>query len=815
MKQPLLYRSLSIHRLSATASHWSSTSLLALVLAFFLLVLPAHGQHLANSQENFAALVLPNGTLWTWGRTVGGPAGSRLVTPTQVGPGTTWQCVATGYSAILAVRQDGTLWAWGNNGRGQLGISGLASAAVPVQVGTATTWQSVAAGLQHTVAVRTDGTLWAWGDNQYGQLGTGTSGPTVQATPVQIGTATNWQCVVAADNHTLALRTDGTLWAWGDNTSHELGLSSVSQQASPSPVNPAFTWQSISTGNRHTLAVRADGTLWAWGDNTNGKLGDGTSYARTLPVQIGTAATWRRVAAGYDHSLALRTDGTLWAWGSNASGQLGVNLPVYAWQYEPLQVGAATTWQEVAAGGSSTLARQADNSVWVWGNNSDGQTGIAALAINSQPVFKQLSTPPVWRQITASFIQTSALATDGTLWVWGRQNNTAFQPAPQQLGTAPWQSISSGYEHTVGVRTDGTLWAWGGNSNGQLGIGGNLYKSSPVQVGTATTWRMVAAGYSHTVALRADGTLWSWGSNGLGQVGDGTQLGRSTPVQIGIGSTWQSVAAGYNHTLAIRSDGTLWAWGDNTYGQLGSAMSFSTLPIQVGAATNWQLVVASAKHSLGLRTDGTLWSWGDNTSGQLGSGDFVAQPIPTQLGTAKWLALATNKEHTLAVRADGTLWGWGFNSCYQLGDNVSNQPRPNPAQIGLATNWQRVAAGTIHSVALRTDGSAWACGDNTAGQLGIPDFSTVPLLLFTGSPLATVSATGAARLLPYPNPAHDYLQIPGLPPNARLLLFDAQGRQVRSSIGPRLSVQGLPAGIYFLRGMEPNVLSYAARVLVN
>jgi alpha-tubulin suppressor-like RCC1 family protein len=811
----LIYSWPAIGKQPLANGQWLVTSLLTFALALLLPPL-AYGQRLASSQAGFTATILPDGTLWAWGSAVGGLPFDKVLTPTQVSPGTTWRSVATGANTVLAVRQDGTLWGWGNNGRGQLGIAGLASSAVPVQIGTATTWQSVAGGQQHAVAIRTDGTLWAWGDNQYGQLGTGTSTTAIQATPRQIGTATNWQQVVANADHTLALRTDGTLWAWGDNVHRALGLGYAAQQETPSQVSSASTWQSISTGDRHTLAVRADGTLWAWGDNTLGQLGDGTLYARTFPVQVGTAATWRSVAAGYDHSLGLRADGSLWAWGSNNSGQLGIPASVYAAQYQPTQVGTATTWREIAAGGAATLARQADNSVWTWGSNASGQTGSPALAVALQSAFKQLLAPVKWQQVTASFLQTSALGPDGTLWVWGRQNNVGGrQPVPLQLGTAAWQSVSSGFEHTVGVRADGTLWAWGRNNYGQLGYGGAAqYKELPVQVGTASTWRAVATGYYHTVAVHTDGTLWAWGINTKGELGDGTQLSRNAPMQVGTGTTWRSVAAGHHYSLAIQADGTLWAWGDNDANQLGTSARQLGPPTQVGTATDWQQVVAGEKHTLALRTDGTLWSWGNNRLGQLGLGNFIEQPVPTQVGTDKWQALATDRMHALAVRADGTLWGWGHN--YALGDDAAPQLRPAPVQIGTATTWRSVAAGYVHSVALGTDGVAWVCGDNLAGQLGIPDFSAVPLLIFSGNVLATTPAPPAtASLLPYPNPAHDYLQVPGLSPAAQLCLFDVLGRPVRSGTGARLPLLGLPTGLYLLQSTERGQPARQARVHIE
>jgi hypothetical protein len=182
----------------------------------------------------------------------------------------------------------------------------------------------VAAGANHTVALRGDGTLWAWGDNSSGQLGDGSISR--RTAPVQIGSATNWVGVAAGANHTVAPRGDGTLWAWGYNSSGQLGDGSTTPRTAPVQIGSATNWVGVAAGANHTVALRGDGTLWAWGDNGFGQLGNGSTTQRNAPVQIGSATDWVGVAAGIYHTVALRGDGTLWAWGYNGSGQLGDGL---------------------------------------------------------------------------------------------------------------------------------------------------------------------------------------------------------------------------------------------------------------------------------------------------------------------------------------------------------------------------------------------------------------------------------------------------------------------------------------------------------
>ena len=212
----------------------------------------------------------------------------------------------------LAVKSDGTLWAWGNNYEGQLGTGTVGEQLPsPLQVGTASNWAMVACGQYHTLAMKSDGTLWGWGRNGNGQLGDGTG--TTTNSPVQVGTANNWVTVASGAYHALALKSDGTLWAWGHNGVGQLGDGSTTQRLSPVQVGTANNWATVACGAGHTLAVKGDGTLWGWGDNQYGQLGDGTTTQRLSPVQVGTASNWATVGGGQYHTLALKSDGTLWA----------------------------------------------------------------------------------------------------------------------------------------------------------------------------------------------------------------------------------------------------------------------------------------------------------------------------------------------------------------------------------------------------------------------------------------------------------------------------------------------------------------------
>jgi alpha-tubulin suppressor-like RCC1 family protein len=207
----------------------------------------------------------------------------------------------------------------------------------------------VACGYRHTAAVKTDGTLWCWGNDSYGQLGDNSS--TVRSSPVTtVAGGTNWKQVSCGGYHTAAIKTDGTLWTWGLNTFGKLGDNTASSRSSPvTTAGGGTNWKQVAGGVNHTAAIKTDGTLWTWGRNADGQLGDNTLVSKSSPVTTVAGGTnWKQVAGGGSHTAAIKTDGTLWTWGSNANGRLGDNTATT--RSSPVQpVGSFTNWKQVAA----------------------------------------------------------------------------------------------------------------------------------------------------------------------------------------------------------------------------------------------------------------------------------------------------------------------------------------------------------------------------------------------------------------------------------------------------------------------------------
>ena len=359
--------------------------------------------------------------------------------------------------------------------------------------------------------------------------------------------------------------------------------------------------------------------LYAWGENFWGEMGVDNRVKYSSPVQVGALTNWRQVSCGYRRTTsAIKTDGTLWTWGYNGPGALGVNVPNINVHYSsPVQVGSLNNWKRVTSGWYQAAAIKTNGTLWMWGDNFNGVgnlgTGVNTRVYYSSPV--QVGSLTNWRQVELGCYSTLAIKTDGTLWVWGRNdegalglNNQANYSSPVQVGALTnWKQISTFAYHVAAVKTDGTLWTWGYNSNGELGLNNIIRYSSPVQVGSLTTWKSVSASAYNTFALKTDGTLWAWGQNYDGQLGLGDTIDRSSPVQIGSMTNWKTAACGYTPGyVAIKTDGTMWAWGSNWYGALGNGtvnISYSS-PIQVGSLTSWKHVACG--YSVVAIADGYL-----------------------------------------------------------------------------------------------------------------------------------------------------------------------------------------------------------------
>ena len=367
-----------------------------------------------------------------------------------------------------------------------------------------------------------------------------------------------------------------------------------------------------------------------------------------------------------------------------------------------------------------SIVTDSRSSVFSWGRNSSGQLGDNSTTSRSSPV-SVVGGFTDWCQVSAGGVHTVAVRSNGIAWSWGSgadgrlgNNSTTVRSSPVSVvgGFSDWCNVSAGGAHTVAVRTGGTAWVWGCNNVGQLGDNTTTTRSSPVSVvGGFTNWCQASAGNNHSLAVRSNGTIWAWGYNGNGSaspLGDGTSISRSSPVSVIGGFTdWCSVSGGSSFSAAVRTNGSAWAWGIGGNGVLGNGTTTDTLsPVSViGPISDWYNVSAGLFHTLAVRRSGSAWAWGFNGSGLLGNNTTTDRSSPVSVvgGFSDWCNVSAGCVHSLGVRSSGSAWSWGCNNSGRLGDNTTTNISSPVSVVGISTSWCQVSAGQYHSVALSYD----------------------------------------------------------------------------------------------------------------
>ena len=721
--------------------------------------------------------------------TIGGVSAAFVATTLPSPSFTTPPRIAAGSSYSVMLRSDGTAWAVGQNNHGQLGDGTQETRQWPVRMTSIGAVIGVAAGQDHSLMLRSDGTVWAVGNNEWGQLGDGSG--VAQSAPVQVQGLTGVVAIAAGSLHSLALKSDGTVWAWGVGFDGELGDGTTGgvsfRRLTPVQAVGLGGVIAIAAGSQHSLAVKSDGTVWEWG-------GAGAKSPQDLilvPTQIAGLSGISAVAGGTNFSLALKSDGTVWAWGYNEYGQLGDGTTTR--RPTPVQVSGLSSVVGLSADvGSSynsfALALKSDGTVWAWGSNRYGQLGDGSSdPTNSHPrlVPGRVSAISGVSAIAAGSDSVLASRADGSVYTWGEspqqmvgEGGEGFfyiENAPQGFGFVPRRELDPGAVATSNTVVLSGLFAQApaNVAGGLLSVNGGAFGTGPFSVNNGDTLqvRMIAApaystsaaatvsvgaasqsfslttrrdpdltasyspqlggGDAHSAILTSEGLVWSWGYNGNGQLGNGSTISSSRAFAVAGLTGIARIAAGGFHTLALHSDGSVWSWGWNGAGQLGDgsgAISQRRAVRVAGGAGTGILdgvvaVAAGHSHSLALRSDGTVWAWGGNGYGQLGDGTGLMRTIPVQVaGLAGVIAIAAGERHSFAIGANGTLWAWGANEAGQLGDG-SDRERLAPVAISSLNGIVAIAGGRAHTLALRADGSLWAWGANNAGQLGIGSLS--------------------------------------------------------------------------------------------
>ncbi len=605
----------------------------------------------------------------------------------------------------------------------------------------------VAGGAAFSSALKADGTVWTWGQNNYGQLGHNDAVTTEEPAQVVgkngIGKLEDIKMIAAGQNHMLALKKDGTVYAWGLNNYGQLGDNSQITKYAPVQVlgedgigvleNIVY----IAAGQNYSAAINAKGEVYTWGFNTNGQLGDGTSTHKYTPVRVKANLTGiLQIACGANHMLALKTDGSVYVWGYNTNGQLSDNtftkrtIPVKMLETADEFVKDAVA---VEASNTNSYVLKADGTVISAGYGANGYLGNG---VNDGNVKQQLPVNVL--------------------------DNETSEPIRNI------KAIRAGQNTIYALTKTGNVYAWGLGTSAQIGNNELLTKTKAVNVqnGTGTDKLSeilyLGAGGLHGFAVENNGYLQVWGNNNQKQLGI-ANLDKSTlPIYIGINAsaTPSNVRLKIGDTQKIKvsmdSFNLFKAEDDKerefTYKSLNEAIATVTDKGEITAVSNGitKIVItdvvsgkvtsvdvsvleegASAtpkieegfNHTVALKADGTVWTWGYNAQGQLGLGDNQTRYVPTAVGLSDVIDIAAGRHFSLALKSDGTVWAWGYNSNGQLGQGDTNN-RNTPVQVlgvggtGYLQDVIQITAYEGHFAALLKTGEVVVCGKNGNGDLG-------------------------------------------------------------------------------------------------
>src|ERR1700722_2378891 len=492
-----------------------------------------------------------DGTVWTWGWNLTGECGNSV----KASPSafiTNAALLSSTWSNFVAVSAGGDIGTFPNN------LVGFVA---------------------HTLVLQNNGCIMACGRNTYGELGNGTYANSTNL--VSVASLTNVVAISAGGDHSLTLKSDGTVWGWGRNEWGQLGSnpSLITKTNQPVAVAGLTNIVAIATGLAFSLALKGDGTVWAWGWAEIGQLGNGTSAAYSWhPSQVIVSNASPNVlfltniisiAANDQNAMALKSDGTVWCWGFNGAGNVGIG----SLKPSPIRTATRSLTTEnvvaIAAGGDHCLALTSSGGVLGWGWN--GYSEILSPVTYPDGVEVPTLIPDCTNvvSISAGAYHSLALLANGTMLAWGYDagyqlgiNGIKFTyPNPP----GPVSGVSQvGLElknHSLLTTEDGTVWSFGCNTYGELGDGSVIGRSYPVEVENQYETVAVSPGRGHSLAVKLDGSAWAWGDNSFGQIGDGTTINRIFAVPVTNLSGATAVAAGGQHSLALETNGVLYSRG--------------------------------------------------------------------------------------------------------------------------------------------------------------------------------------------------------------------------------------------------------------
>lgn len=745
--------------------------------------------------ENHSFAITSDGRLFTWGkRRAGFGQTVNSLTPVELSSGglvgKTVVAISPGGNVDLALTSEGEMYGWGDSSYGQLGVSN-SYFVDPLLVGSgqigAMPVIAIEAGSSHSLALSLNGRVFSWGSTQYGELGIDSpQGIFSVNQPVAVNTqgvlsGKTITAIAAREGRSMAVASDGSVYAWGKNWNGELGDGTITERRVPVAVNSsgALAGQSVAEtrfGSNHCLALTTDGKIFSWGDNGSGQLGSGTSNDSLVPVAVTSEGVMKdritnRIATGWQSSLALIGLGapTITRHPLDLMAAVGQTASLTAEAEDPFSF--SIQWQVSPNGPSGPFTDIAGNTNTLsLPEITSAQDGWAYRAVFISAAGVRTTTPAVLRIVewSATLSPTSIvpfksararasgtfLLSMGSAPVTGKNITLIENTGPEfisgsfdnlpQAGLINLSHNGIIYPFVVNYyggngRSLVLQWPWTAVAGWGFTIATSPENIAPRPALATKTITAVKAGTGHQIVLTADGKVFGWGSNNQGQLGNTLTTASTTPVSLKddaalAGKTIAVIASGTNHNLALTTNGEIFSWGNNTSGKLGDgSTTHRTQPVAVVtsgtlAGKTITAIAAGDQHSLALTSEGKVFAWGSNSFDQLGTEALQDSAVPAAVDTRGALrgktitAIAAGYRHSLVLSSDGEVFSWGSNGNGKLGDGTRIDPRtPVKVDASGALAGKRVvaiAAAEDHSLALTDDGLVFAWGDNASGQLG-------------------------------------------------------------------------------------------------
>ena len=591
--------------------------------------------------------------------------------------------------------------------------------------------------------------------------------------------------VSAGKGHTVAVASDGNLYAWGSNDHGQLGDGTKTDRHEPIRVEKPqgtpqnFAWIHASAGHMFSMGLGSDGKIYGWGSNTYGQLGDGTTNDHYTPAQVvmpenvPTGFTWQQEAAGSLHSLGIGSDGKLYSWGNNLYGFLGdgttndrhTPTPVVT----PLNAPSGFTWKQASCWGWHSLALGSDNQLYSWGWNNRGELGIGAIT-GYKPTPVRVNTPQgapsgfAWKQSKMGDWSSLAIGSDGNIYGWGTGDNgilgnglvkDSYSPtvANKPNGAFPgffWKQVSLVGSTALAIGSDNNLYSWGSNGQGQVGDNTTTQRNTPVRVATPPNtpsgliWLQVSAGWDNTsFGLASDGNLYSWGNNSNGQLGDGTTNERHTPGRVSLSDVVTTTSVHFGRRLGTglsrNNDGT---WQvitpQHKAGWVNVTVSWMMNGQQPDVYLSYTYIGAKLTVAFTSADSSCPTASGMPQSQTVTEGRQAKRPSPDpkangclfdgwfikDAGNDSWIAYDFSQQVTgnITLAAHWTRMDTHWSLNPDKGNVLGGQQVTiTPPTINRGIRFNQASAGGSFSIGVASDGNAYAWGNNKYGQLGNGD----------------------------------------------------------------------------------------------